>query len=115
MKFLKRISKNKFGQKLLGYLVFIITSFTYKSISWKLLKKTNSYFYNKREAIIFCTWHNRLYCGPYLLPTKKLVINALQSSHSDGMMTDILFKLINMKIIYGSSKKKGVSALIKND
>ena len=28
------------------------------------------------------------------------------------MMTDILFKLINMKIIYGSSKK-GVSAFIK--
>tara|TARA_B100001057_G_C22641707_1_gene868506 strand:- start:83 stop:775 length:693 start_codon:yes stop_codon:yes gene_type:complete len=113
MKFIKRISKNKFGQKLLGCLVFIITSFTYKSISWKLLKKKNSYYYSKKEPIIFCTWHNRLYLGPYLLPTKKLTINALQSSHSDGMMTDILFKLINMKIIYGSSKKKGVSAFIK--
>ena len=113
MKFIKRINKNKLGQKLLGYIVFIITSLTYKSISWKELKKTNSYCYRKREPIIFCTWHNRLYCGPYLLPTKQLVINALQSSHSDGMMTDILFKLINMKIIYGSSKKKGVSAFIK--
>ena len=40
MKFIKRISKNKFGQKFLGYLVFIITNFTYKSISWKLAKKT---------------------------------------------------------------------------
>ena len=113
MKFIKRISKNIFGQKLLGYLVFIITSFTYKSISWKQLKKTKGYHYSKKEPIIFCTWHNRLYCGPYLLPTKKLVINALQSSHSDGMMTDILFKLINMKIIYGSSKRKGVSAFIQ--
>ncbi len=113
MKFIKRISKNRFGQKFLGYLVFIITSFTYKSISWKLLKNSNSYYFKKKESIIFCTWHNRLYCGPYLLPTDKLVINALQSSHSDGMMTDVLFKLINMKIIYGSSKKKGVSAFIK--
>ena len=67
-------------------------------------KKPNSY-YKKKEPVIFCTWHNRLYCGPYLLPTKKLEINALQSSHSDGMMTDILFKLINMKIIYGPQKK----------
>ena len=113
MKFIKRISKNRFGQKFLGYLIFIITSFTYKSITWKLLKNPNGYYFNKKESIIFCTWHNRLYCGPYLLPTKKLEINALQSSHSDGMMTDILFKLINMKIIYGSSKKKGVSAFIK--
>ena len=113
MKFIKRISKNRFGQKFLGYLVFIITSFTYKSITWKLLKNPNSYYFNKKESIIFCTWHNRLYCGPYFLPTDKLVINALQSSHSDGMMTDVLFKLINMKIIYGSSKKKGVSAFIK--
>ena len=113
MKFIKRISKNKFGQKFLGFLVFVVTNFTYRSISWKELKKPNSYHYKKKEPVIFCTWHNRLYCGPYLLPTDKLVINALQSSHSDGMMTDILFKLINMKIIYGSSKKKGVSAFIK--
>ena len=113
MKFIKRISKNRFGQKFLGYLVFIITSFTFKSISWKSLKNSNSYYFKKKEAIIFCTWHNRLYCGPYLLPKDKLVINALQSSHSDGMMTDVLFKLIKMKIIYGSSKKKGVSAFIK--
>ena len=97
MKFIKRISKNKFGQKFLGDLVFTITKFTYKSISWKLIKKPNSYYYRKKEPIIFCTWHNRLYCGPYLLPTDKLVINALQSSHSDGMMTDVLFKLINQK------------------
>ena len=113
MKFIKRISKNRFGQKFLGYLVFIITSFTFKSISWKSLKNSNSYYFKKKEAIIFCTWHNRLYCGPYLLPKDKLVINALQSFHSDGMMTDVLFKLIKMKIIYGSSKKKGVSAFIK--
>ena len=71
MKFIKRISKNKFGQKFLGYLVFIITNFTYKSISWKELKKPKSYYYKKKEPVIFCTWHNRLYCGPYLLPTKK--------------------------------------------
>ncbi len=113
MKFIKRISKNRFGQKFLGFFVFIISNFTFKSISWKLLKNQNCYYFKKKESIIFCTWHNRLYCGPYLLPTDKLVINALQSSHSDGMMTDILFRLINMKIIYGSSKKKGASAFIK--
>ena len=33
--------------------------------------------------------------------------------HSDGMMTDVLFRLIKMKIIYGSSKKKGMSAFLK--
>ena len=45
MKFIKRISKNKLGQKFLGFLVFIVTNFTYKSISWKELKKPNSYYY----------------------------------------------------------------------
>ncbi len=112
MKLIKKISKNKLGQKLLGYVVFIITNFTYKTISWKSLNK-NDHSYSKKEPIIFCTWHNRLYFGPYLLPHKKLIINALQSSHSDGMMTDILFKLINMKIIYSSSKKKGYVAFMK--
>ena len=53
MKYIKRISKNKFGQKLLGYLVFLITNFTFKSISWREIKKKNSYYYSKKESIIF--------------------------------------------------------------
>ena len=55
MKFIKRISKNKFGQKFLGFLVFIITNFTYKSISWKELKKPNSYYYKKKENLVKVT------------------------------------------------------------
>ena len=94
MKFLKKISKNKFGQKLLGYLVYIVTRLTHMSISWKCLDlKTKNYIFSTNKSFIFCTWHNRLYCGPYFLPN-HLTINALQSLHSDGMMTDILFKLI---------------------
>ena len=53
MKFIKRISKNKFGQKFLGFLVFIVTNFTYKSISWKELKKPNSYHYKKKNLLFF--------------------------------------------------------------
>lgn len=113
MKLVKKISKNKLGQKLLGYLVYSITKLTYKSINWKCLdEKTKNYIFSKRNSLIFCTWHNRLYCAPYFLP-HHIKINALQSKHSDGMMTDVLFKLINMKIIYGSSKKKGMSAFLK--
>ena len=113
MKFIKKISKNKIGQKFLGYFVYFITKTTFKSVNWKCLDlNTKNDIFSKNNSFIFCTWHNRLYCGPYFLP-KHLTINALQSLHSDGMMTDVLFRLIKMKIIYGSSKKKGISAFLK--
>ena len=114
MKFIKKISKNKIGQKLLGYFVYFITKTTFKSVNWKCLDlNTKNDIFSKNNSFIFCTWHNRLYCGPYFLP-KHLTINALQSMHSDGMMTDVLLRLIEMKIIYGSSKKKRDECFSKN-
>tara|TARA_B110000858_G_C17468387_1_gene321677 strand:+ start:104 stop:559 length:456 start_codon:yes stop_codon:yes gene_type:complete len=41
------------------------------------------------------------------------VINALQSSHSDGMITSIAFKYLGMNVILGSSMKGGMQAFRK--
>jgi len=41
------------------------------------------------------------------------MINALQSSHSDGMVTSVAFKYLGMNVILGSSKKGGMQAFRK--
>tara|TARA_B100001175_G_scaffold296785_1_gene285984 strand:- start:491 stop:1153 length:663 start_codon:yes stop_codon:yes gene_type:complete len=110
MKLIKRISKSLIGQKFLGFIIFIITKFIFTSIRWKCLDISNkNLIYNSKKPYIFCCWHNKLFLGPYFLP-KHFKINALQSSHSDGMMTAILFKLMKINIIFGSSKKEGSKA-----
>ena len=44
---------------------------------------------------------------------RNRIINALQSSHSDGMVTSIAFKHLGMNVILGSSKKGGMQAFRK--
>ena len=68
--------------------------------------------FNNNQEYIFCCWHNRLFLGPHLLPRNR-VINALQSSHSDGMITSLAFQYLGMKVILGSSKKGGMQAFRK--
>ena len=45
--------------------------------------------------------------------TRNRVINALQSSHSDGMITSLAFQYLGMNVILGSSKKGGMQAFRK--
>ena len=113
MNVIKKLTKNIFGQKIIGFLIFVITKFIFHSIRWNCLSKKNQdIIFKKKQPYIFCCWHNRLFQGPYLLP-KHYKINALQSSHSDGMMTAIIFKLMKINIIFGSSKKDGSKAFFK--
>ena len=84
-----------------------------KSIRWTyLVENEKSNIFNNDQEYIFCCWHNRLFLGPHLLPRNR-VINALQSSHSDGMITSLAFQYLGMKGILGSSKKGGMQAFRK--
>ena len=113
MKIIKKISKTESGQKVIGLLIFAISKLIFFSIQWDCFdKETKNLIFNNKKPYIFCCWHNRLFLGPYFLP-KNIIINALQSSHSDGMMTSMIFKLIKMNIIFGSSMKGGAKAFIK--
>ncbi len=111
MNIVKKFTKSLIGQKIVGFIIFLLTKSVFLSIKWRFFENKNLTFKNN-TPYIFCCWHNRLFLGPYFLP-KNLTINALQSSHSDGMMTAIIFKLLNMKIIFGSSMKGGTQAFIK--
>ena len=113
MRILKRFSKTKYGQKSIGFLFYLITKFICFSIRWKCYDEDQkSNIFNKKNQYIFCCWHNRLFLGPHLLPRNR-IINALQSSHSDGMITSIAFKYIGMNVILGSSMKGGMQAFRK--
>jgi len=113
MRILKRFSKTKYGQKSIGFLFYLITKFIYFSIRFKCYdEKKKSNIFNNKNQYIFCCWHNRLFLGPHLLPRNR-IINALQSSHSDGMITSIAFKYLEMNVILGSSKKGGMQAFRK--
>ena len=113
MQLIKRFSKTVFGQKFIGFLFFCITSFIYRSIRWTyLIESEKSYIFNNHKGMIFCCWHISLFMGPHILPRNK-IINALQSSHSDGMVTSTAFKFLGMNIILGSSNKGGMQAFRK--
>ena len=113
MRIIKRFSKTGFGQKLIGFLFYLITSSIYRSIRWTyLVESEKSDILNSRNGMIFCCWHNRLFLGPHILPRNR-IINALQSSHSDGMVTSTAFKFLGMNIILGSSNKGGMQAFRK--
>ena len=113
MRVIKRFSKTHIGQKLIGFLFYTITSLISRSIRWEyLVENKKSNILNSNEEYIFCCWHNKLFLGPHLLPRNR-VINALQSSHSDGMVTSLAFKYLGMNVILGSSKKGGMKAFRK--
>ena len=113
MRIIKRFSKTSFGQKLIGFLFYLITKISFLSIRWKYFNEDQkSNIFNVDNQYIFCCWHNRLFLGPHLLPRNR-IINALQSSHSDGMITSIAFKYIGINVILGSSMKGGMQAFRK--
>ena len=113
MRVIKRFSKTHIGQKLIGFLFYFITSLISRSIRWEyVVKNEKSNIFNSNKEYIFCCWHNKLFLGPHLLPRNR-VINALQSSHSDGMVTSLAFKYLGMNVILGSSKKGGMQAFRK--
>ena len=113
MRIIKRFSKTSFGQKFIGFLFYLITKISFLSIRWKYFNEDQkSNIFNVDNQYIFCCWHNRLFLGPHLLPRNR-IINALQSSHSDGMITSIAFKYLGMNVILGSSMKGGMQAFRK--
>ena len=113
MRVLKRFSKTNTGQKLIGFIFYYITKLISRSIRWEYFEQSKkSNIYNNKHKYIFCCWHNRLFLGPHLLPRNR-VINALQSSHSDGMITSLAFQYLGMNVILGSSKKGGMQAFRK--
>ena len=113
MRIIKRFSKTRFGQKFIGFLFYLITKIIFLSIRWKFYNEDQkSNIFNVDNQYIFCCWHNRLFLGPHLLPRNR-IINALQSSHSDGMITSIAFKYLGMNVILGSSMKGGMQAFRK--
>ena len=113
MRIIKRFSKTNFGQKFIGFFFYFLTRFVYRSIRWTyLIESQKSDIFNSNKGVIFCCWHNRLFLGPHILPRNRK-INALQSSHSDGMVTSTVFKFLGMKVILGSSNKGGIQAFRK--
>ena len=113
MRILKRFSKTSAGQKLIGFIFYFITKLISHSIRWEYFEQSKkSKIFDDKHKYIFCCWHNKLFLGPHLLPRNR-VINALQSSHSDGMITSLAFQYLGMNVILGSSKKGGMQAFRK--
>ena len=98
MRIIKRFSKTNFGQKFIGFLFYSITSLVCKSIRWTYLveNEKSNIFNNDQE--IFSVVGIIIFLGPHLLPRNR-IINALQSSHSDGMITSLAFQYLGMKVI----------------
>ncbi len=113
MRIFKHFSKTSIGQKFVGFIFYYISNLIARSIRWEYFEQSKkSTIFNNQNKYIFCCWHNKLFLGPHLLPRNR-VINALQSSHSDGMITSLAFKYLGINVILGSSKRGGMLAFRK--
>ena len=73
MKIIKKIGKTLVGQKIIGFLIFLISKFVFYSIKWDCVdKKTKDLIFTNKTSYIFCCWHSRLFLGPYFLPKGTL-------------------------------------------
>ena len=113
MRIFKIFSKTSIGQQFVGFIFYYISNLIARSIRWEYYEQSKkSTIFNNQNKYIFCCWHNKLFLGPHLLPRNR-VINALQSSHSDGMITSLAFKYLGINVILGSSKRGGMLAFRK--
>ena len=70
------------------FIFYFITKLISHSIRWEYFEQSKkSKIFDNKHKYIFCCWHNKLFLG--LIFCRNRVINALQSSHSDGMITSL--------------------------
>ena len=77
MRTIKRFSKTSLGQKLIGFLFYLITSLICKSIKWQyLVENEKENILKNDEEYIFCCWHNRLFLGPTFCQETELLMHS---------------------------------------
>lgn len=112
MKELLREIKNRLAGGFLPALIYLAIRILYITMRIRIISaEVPLAFHVRGEGIIIVFWHNRLLMSPFAY--KGAGIHALVSSHGDGEIIANVFKWFNIKLVRGSSSKRGSKALIE--
>ncbi len=110
MKLVKRISRSYYFRYILCKLVYFYIKFVLLTSRVKVI--FNGFDFTKFEHLqsIYATWHGRVLYMPIINPS-KLKSCAIVSDHNDGRLIGAVIENAGIKLIYGSSNRKRISAL----
>jgi lysophospholipid acyltransferase (LPLAT)-like uncharacterized protein len=110
-KILRRV-KNRQATRLLPVLIYLAIRFLHATMRIRIIgAEVPQAFHLRGEGIIIAFWHSRLLMAPFAY--KGRGAHALVSSHGDGEIIANVLKCFQIKLVRGSSSKKGAKALIE--
>jgi len=108
---LRRV-KNRQAARLLPSLIYLAIRILYATMRIRIISaEVPQAFHLRGEGTIIVFWHSRLLMSHFAY--KGRGAHALVSSHEDGEIIANVFKLFNIKLVRGSSSRKGTKALIQ--
>lgn len=103
--------KHELKLKISSFLGCKFLNFVGKTIKWKIIGDEEfKRFKEKNESAILTTWHGRVFVPVYCLRNQN--IYGIVSPSRDGEYLAQIFSHFGYKTIRGSTKRKGVSALL---
>jgi lysophospholipid acyltransferase (LPLAT)-like uncharacterized protein len=108
---LRRV-KNREATRLLPALIYLAVRILYSTMRIRIMSaEVPEAFHLRSEGTIVVFWHSRLLMSPFAYKGKG--VHALVSSHGDGEIIANVFKWFNIKLVRGSSSKRGSKALME--
>jgi hypothetical protein len=104
--------KNREAARFLPALIYLAVRILYATMRIRITGgEIPQAFHQRGEGTIIVFWHSRLLMTHFAYKGKGA--HALVSSHGDGEIIANVFKLFNIKLVRGSSSRKGTKALIQ--
>lgn len=110
MALFKKIVRGAFVKKIFCKLVYLYIKFVLLTSKVKVIFQDFDFNEYKNKQCILATWHGRVMIMPIINPFKA-PSSAIVSDHNDGRLIGGVIKQAGVKLIYGSSNRKRLSAL----
>jgi len=108
---LRRV-KNRLAGGLLPAIIYLAVRILHATMRIRIISaEVPQAFHVRGDGLIVVCWHSRLLMTPFAY--KGRGVHVLVSSHGDGEIIANVFKCFNIKLVRGSSSKKGSKALIQ--
>lgn len=110
MKLVKKIFRSQYFKRILCKLVYFYIKFILLTSRVKIIFNGFDFLEFEKMQSIYATWHGRVLYMPIINPS-KISSCAIVSDHNDGRLIGGVIENAGVKIIYGSSNRRRISAL----
>ncbi len=106
----KKIIKSQFVRNLACKLVYFYIKFTLLTSKVRIIFHNFNFTEYEYRQSIYATWHGRVLIMPIINPSKNKSC-AIVSDHQDGRLIGGVIEQAGVKLIFGSSNRRRISAL----